>query len=533
MPTSKSASAATSPGSSWVEGGARTESAGVAHFLVTGRTIARNTLLNLIGRFIPMVVAVLTMPYVVRQLGPDRFGILSLGWLVLGYMSMFNLGTGPAVTKFVAELLGKGAAAEIPELVWTAIVTQACLGIGFGVLLVGVTPVLVAHIIRIPLSLQSETQSVLLILAASLPISFVSGTFQGLLAAHQRFDLWNAVYVPSSALNFLLPVVALALRATLPMIVLLLVLCRVGSLCALLLISLRIYPSIYRKLRFSLLQLRRLLSFGGWFTLSGTIAPILNDFDQFLIGALIGISDVGYYAPLSMISSKLVLLQSVLAATLIPAFSASAGRGDALWMRNVFVRSLRFQVLLLGPVVVLLAFFAPSILTLWLGTTYSANGSVALQILAVGVLMNSLAFIPGSLLYGVGRPDLPAKLHVAELPVHVGLAWFLVSRFGLPGAALAWTARVTLDSLLLMIGACWVSQVPAWKLIGRPLLRPFAALASLTACLLVFWAVDLGFEARVFFAFVLLLVGFVPAAWHFSLDTEDRLRTKLWLGLAQ
>lgn len=512
---------------------ASTDSAVVVPFCVTGRTLARNTLLNLIGRFIPMAVAVLTMPYVVHQLGPDRFGILSLGWLVLGYMSIFNLGIGPAVTKFISELLGKGSVGRIPELVWTAIATQACLGMGFGLLLAGITPYLATQILRVPLNLQGETQSVILILAASLPISFVSSTFQGLLAAHQRFDLWNAVYVPSSALNFLLPVAALTLGATLPMIVLLLVLGRVGSLCALLLISLRIYPSLRRRLSFSWSQLRPLLSFGGWFTLSGAVAPILNDFDQFLIATFIGISGVGYYAPLSMISSKLVLLQSVLAAALIPAFSASTGRGDSLWVRNVFVRSLRLQVLLVGPAVIFLAFLASSILTVWLGPTFGANGSVALRILAVGVLMNSLAFIPGSLLYGVGRPDLPAKFHLAELPIHVALAWFLVSRLGLPGAALAWTARVTLDSLLLIMGACWVSQVPAWKLIGRPLMRPFAALASLAASLSIFWAVDLGLEARVSVSFLLFIVGFVPAAWHFVLDTEDRLRTRLWLGLVQ
>jgi O-antigen/teichoic acid export membrane protein len=54
-----------------------------------------------------------------------------------------------------------------------------------------------------------------------------------------------------------------------------------------------------------------------------------------------------------------------------------------------------------------------------------------MQVLALGVLINSLAQTPFALLQGVGRPDLPAKFHLIELPVYVGIAWILVSQFGI------------------------------------------------------------------------------------------------------
>jgi O-antigen/teichoic acid export membrane protein len=532
MSTDKSA-AVPGAGRPWAEGEAPTQPAVVTPLRVAGRTLARNSLLNLIGRVIPMVVAVLTMPYVVRQLGPDRFGILSLDWLAVGYLSLFNLGIGPAVTKFVAELLGKGANERIPELVWTAVVTQLCLGILVGTLLVAVTPELVAHVIRIPSGLRGETQSVFLILAASFPISFAAGPLQGLIAAKQRFDLWNAVYVPAGALNYLLPVAVLALGYKLRTIVLLLVLTRLASLCILFLICFRLYPSIRANFRFSRPHLRRLLGYGGWVSVSGAIGPILDNFDDFLIGAVVSISALGYYTPPSLISSRLVIVQSGLAATLLPAFSASVGRGDARWMGNVFARSLKLHLLLIGLASVLLGFFARPILTVWLGTTFCEKGAVALQILAVGVFMNSLALIPGSLLYGVGRPDLPAKFHLLELPIHVALAWLLVTHFGLPGAALAWTIRATLDTVLLIAGACWVTQMPAWSQIGRPLMRPLAVLTALVLCLSLFWASEPGLGPRIFLTLMILFAGFLPAVWHYALDTEERLRTRLWLGLAR
>jgi O-antigen/teichoic acid export membrane protein len=93
----------------------RTEQDASAAVEVTGQLVARNTALNIVGRVVPLLVALAAMPYVVRHLGPDRFGLLALAWMVVGYFALFDLGIGPATTKFVAELLGKGEIEKLPE----------------------------------------------------------------------------------------------------------------------------------------------------------------------------------------------------------------------------------------------------------------------------------------------------------------------------------------------------------------------------------------------------------------------------------
>ena len=62
-----------------------------------------------------------------------------------------------------------------------------------------------------------------------------------------------------------------------------------------------------------------------------------------------------------------------------------------------------------------------------------------------------MARIPSGFINALGRPDLVAKLNLAELAVHLPLAWILISRFGVTGAALAWTIRVMLDAGLLYL----------------------------------------------------------------------------------
>ena len=51
--------------------------------LTSGRLLARNTVWNLIGSGAPMVVAVFCIPILVRGLGKEGFGVLTLAWALI------------------------------------------------------------------------------------------------------------------------------------------------------------------------------------------------------------------------------------------------------------------------------------------------------------------------------------------------------------------------------------------------------------------------------------------------------------------
>ena len=495
---------------------------------VGGRILARNMALNLVGQVIPLLVGVAATPYTIRRLGPDRFGILSLAWIIVGYFALFDLGIGPATTKFVADLLGRGEPERLPAVVWTALATQSGMGLGAGALLAAASPMLAHHLLKIPPGLHTDALWVFLTLAVSLPISFATGSLRGVLAASQRFELLNAIGIPSSALYYVIPVVALALGFGLPAIVLFLVASRLAGLAAHAFFCLRLYPTLGHGFIFARPLVRPLLGYGGWVTVSGAVNPILIYFDRFLIGVLISIAALGFYTPPCMISTKLTIIPASLGATLFPAFSTSAGRGDRLWISNALVHSLKYLLLIVGPPALVLAFFARPILTLWVGTRFAAEGTTVLQILAVGILVNSLAYVPYSLLQGVGRPDLTAKLYLLEIPLHVGLAWLLVTRLGLPGAALAWTLRVGVDFLLLTVGACWVTRTSPRFLVARDVGRSLASLAVLA----VGFSILESFSHAVLTQALLmcsLTGGFLLGAYHYVLGLEEKWQIRLWL----
>src|SRR5438445_13024105 len=72
-----------------------------------------------------------------------------------------------------------------------------------------------------------------------------------------------------------------------------------------------------------------------------------------------------------------------------------------------------------------------------------------LEILALGVFANGMAYVPYNMLQAVGKPDITAKFHLLELPLYVVLCLLFIPRWGITGAALASTFRFVLDAGLL------------------------------------------------------------------------------------
>jgi O-antigen/teichoic acid export membrane protein len=183
------------------------------------------------------------------------------------------------------------------------------------------------------------------------------------------------------------------------------------------------------------------------------VNPLLLYLDRFMLGALVGVAAVGYYtAPFDGVMRLLIVPASLMGAV-YPRVSGMVAVADHNSIHRVYSQSLRKTSLLLIVPALILGIAGPLLLRLWLGPAFASHGAGAIRILAVGVFANAIARVPSGFITALGRPDRIAKLHAAELVFHIPFAWFLISRFGVAGAALAWSSRATLDSGFLLIVA--------------------------------------------------------------------------------
>ncbi|HEY8368359.1 MAG TPA: flippase [Thermodesulfobacteriota bacterium] len=427
--------------------------------LLASRVLVRNGVWNVVGLSLPLAVAVVAIPPLVSHLGTDRFGLLAIIWTAIGYFGLFDLGLGLALTRLVAERLGQGRTEALPRIVWTAIALMGALGLTAAVSVAAAAPWLVRGVLAVPPALQGEAELALMILAATLPFVILSAAFIGVLEAHQDFAAINTVRIPVGALTFLGPLIAVQHAPSLVAATGVLAATRLLACLAYLAQCLRRMPTL-RSPAFDRTLVRPLVAFGGWLTVSNLVSPLMVHFDRFVIGALLTMSAVAYYATPYEVVTRFRVVPVAMVAVLFPAL-ATAFASDRTRLSRLFGRAAGALLLVMLPLMALVALFAPEGLALWLGPEFAANSAGVLRWLAVGVFVNSLGRVGQTLVQGVGRPDVGAKLHLLEAIPYAVALWLLIPRFGILGAAAAWTGRVALDTAALL----WIGGrlVPALR----------------------------------------------------------------------
>jgi O-antigen/teichoic acid export membrane protein len=432
--------------------------------LLARRSNARGVLFSLLGAGAPAVLALLFIPRIAGALGTERFGILALAWTVIGYASFLHLGLGRAVARDTAarDAPGEGSLAET---VWTAALMTLALGALAGVLLFAFAPGLVA-LMNVAPALAAESALAVRVLACALPFTVSTPVLSAVLEARRRFDLANAVVVPSAVATYLGPVLVLTLTGGgLVPLVAVLAASRIAAWGGYLALCLREAPELRARPAFRRHAALPLLSFGGWTTVSAAVSPLLVYLDRFVVGALVSAAAVAYYSTAQEAVLRMGVVSGAVVGVLFPAF-ARVPEGDGARLAGLLESGVDAVLLLVLPLTLLIAAFAGDLLHLWMGPAYGAAGAPVLAWLAVGLLVNGLAKMPSSMIQAVGRPDLTARLHLVELPLFVGVLAALVWRWGVVGAAVAWLARATADAAALFWIAC--RRVPeargvAWR----------------------------------------------------------------------
>ncbi|MBM3294018.1 MAG: flippase [Candidatus Aminicenantes bacterium] len=489
-----------------------------------GKRMADATLLNLAGYVIPMIVGFATIPFLIRGLGVERFGILSLVWVLSGYFAVFDLGLGLAATKFVSAALGENKACDIPGIIRQGTMIQAGLGFIAAAVMAVVSPFLAEHAFQIPEAFVRDAKSAFIVIALTLPAGFVTGSLRGSLEASQRFGWVNAVKIPTNAGSYLIPLAGAHAGLTLTEIVALLLVLRTAAAAVFWRLLVKVYPSLRQRTAWNKNLFRKMLRFGGWVTLSDFAWPIFAYLDRMMIAALIGVQAVGYYTAPYEVVTRFGVITGSLWMTIFPAFSALEASRNLVLTQRIFDRSRKYVLLTVGTVMILAVAYGRFFMTAWLGEEYGRHCILVFQLLGIGFLAESLATIAFSFLQAIGRSDIPAKWHLLELILYLPAAWLLIKAYGIDGAAAAYLFRAVLNLVLMMSSAAKLRGLRIFAVPDRSLGRAAKALGLLTA--LVIAGQTLGFEDLASVAYTSpLAAAYAVVVWKAVLDRDE----KSWL----
>ncbi len=476
--------------------------------------LAKNTVLNLIGYGSPLIVAVFSIPMIVDGLGTDRFGILTLAWVLIGYFGLLDLGLGRALTVVVAEKLGKEQTSDIPQTIWTALFAMLLVAITLSMVVLLCSHWMIYDVLIIPVGLKKETCRAFLLLAIFIPIVTVSVGFRGILEAYQRFDLVNIVRIPLGIYSFAAPLAVIPFSVDLQVVILVLCLGRVAAACMQFVFCYKIIPDLFPNFSIEPKKFWMLMRFGSWMTVTNIISPLLVYLDRLFIGALVSITAVAYYATPSEVITKLTLLSGALMSVLFPAISSSFGV-DRQRSALLLEQGLKYVFLGTFPIVLLLVGFAPEGLAFWLDDRFLQNSTMVTRILSTGIFFTCLGQIPYAFIQGAGRPDLTGKLHLIELVPYIALVVLGIHWAGIAGAAAIWTFRFIIDTIAMYLIA--QKQLGSHRLKTKG--KVVAVVLALTAISILALLQPVKWRAVVYF---LTMAVFIWAGFRYMVSADEK-----------
>jgi O-antigen/teichoic acid export membrane protein len=414
----------------------------------TPTDLKRNFSFNLLGLILPIGVTLITVPIFLAHIGDQRYGLLSIVWILLGYFGFLDFGLSRATTNALAKL-SHHPIEERSRVLTTALLLNLLLGLFGAVVLYSVGGILVAHILNLPADLSAEVRGAFPWIACMLPVALVTAVGRGSIDAREHFVAVNLLDFSGVVLGQVLPVLcAVFIGPKLTVVI-------PATFGASLISAVLMLSFIARTERITTLRVfdkdrvKELFGYGAWVSVTNVIGPLLMSLDQIIIGRMLGAAAVAYYSVPMNLVTRSQTMASALGRTLFPRF-ARLGEEEAKQLAEKSVISLGYAFCsICGPAII----FGNGFLVLWMGPSFASHAGPIVEILMIGAWANGVAFIPFSLLQAQGRPDLTAKIHAMELVPFIAVLWVLLQRFGLPGAALAWVLRVSVDAVLIFCAA--------------------------------------------------------------------------------
>jgi O-antigen/teichoic acid export membrane protein len=363
---------------------------------------------------------------------------------------MLDLGLGRAATRFIAQSLEAGRPDEVRRYFWGSIYLLTGLGLGASVCCLLAVPALVSHFLKISPAYYHSTVVSFWLICLAIPLVTLMATLRGLLEAWGRFLSISVITGCSGIALYLLPVLAVMAGGGIVSVAASYVAVRVGMAAAFAIGCLSIQDRPSLRPVFDTVAVRKMLSFGGWLSVSNIVGSAMVYGDRFVLGTCVGMVAVASYSmPLDVIGRMQILVTSF-CAVLFPLMSRLDQSASAKF-QTVYRGAMAIGLSAMTPLTVSAVLLAPFLMHVWLRSRNTPDAVFAAQVFLAGALVQATASIAFTALHARGRSDLAAWVHCGEFPIYFLAFYWAAIHFGAKGAAVAWLGRVIVDFVAMVI----------------------------------------------------------------------------------
>ncbi len=405
--------------------------------------LSRNIAANFTSSLWTVITGPVLIAVYVRFIGIEAYGLLGIFTTLQIVFTLFDLGLSVTLNRELARLSVRAdTGEEARNLVRTMEVLYWCIGGVSTLIFSALSPLLAHHWIRAqhlsPATLQQAFLIMGIILAFQFPFALYSGGLMGL----QRQILLSGIKMSIGAIQGVGAVLLLWLVS--PTIQMFLGWQLVVTLLQTAISALflwRSLPDMPTKPHFqrSLLHATRRFAVGMMGITS--LALLLTQADKIMLSRLLTLETFGYYTLATVISSSLYLVVAPVFAAVFPRFSQMIACNDQVALCKLYHRSCQLVSVVLLPLAVIVALFAPEILRVWTrNAAIVQNAHILVSLLVIGTTLNGLVNVPYALQLASGWTTLAFYQNAITVGLFIPLLFWAANRYGGLGAAAIWIA---------------------------------------------------------------------------------------------
>jgi O-antigen/teichoic acid export membrane protein len=394
----------------------------------------KNISYNSIGYVVQVIFALSITPFVVNSLGIKEYGIYLFVTSIISLLGVLDIGTGAAVSKYMAYYIGKKDSVSVNRLAHTANSLFMIMSI-LGLVILSVV-ILFSHNI---IPLKYVQYSNLFALAGGIfTFNTIAATANSTLLANQRFGIINLLSFVSLTVTSLGTLLIVVFHGTLFDIFLLQFIISIVSFIFTYKIASHLSPEIKYGLALDKTELKKCISFGLANTLNNIARTSLNTLDRMIIPFFVGPSMLTYYSLPGSIASRIPGISGILTMSVFPTVSQLSGSGDNVRINSLYVRSLRLIIIVSGALTITTISFAYYVMYYWLGPVFAINSANILRIFAVANFIISLYTTLSNFLMGMGKMKILSTSSFIMAGVNILALLIFLPKFGILGAAIAY-----------------------------------------------------------------------------------------------
>lgn len=409
------------------------------------------------------VVAVLAVPYYIKYLGVESYGLIGFFAMMQAMLSLLDMGMSPTMNREAARHSALESITEVRALLHT--LTVLYLGMGF-LIAVGIylsSNYLSDYWLKIETIDPTVVRHAIILMGVVIACRLPIGLYQGVLMGKQLILLSSKIYILMVSLSSAGAIWVLAfLSSTIEAFFIWQGLVGVFYFIVMRWVT---WNALGREeiAKFNIRNLRNIWKFSVGMSGIAFSSIVLLQLDKILLSSLLTLKDFGLYSLAIILAGGLNILVIPLFNVVFPSFSGLVAKKQETQILKIYKTGAHIFSGIIFSLAFSVAFYSHEIVYLWIQDSDIANKiSPLVSALIIGGAINGIMIFSYALQLAYGLTRVTLVIILSLIIFYVPATYILVITFGMLGGGYSW---LLLNLVYLFFGT-WLTHRYLFKTQG-------------------------------------------------------------------